>query len=116
MAQRTSKRSADDRDTDQLPPMSAREAADVASEYITDMAKLEPVGMTSVEPTDDDGWLVEFEVLEEHRIPSSSDILALYEVEIDPDGELIAFRRTTRFLRGQTNKQPNGRSKGGEPT
>jgi hypothetical protein len=116
MAQRTSKRSADDRDADQLPPLSAREAADLSREYLTDMAGLEPVAMTSVEPTDGDGWLVEFEVLEQERIPSSSDILAIYEVEVDPDGELVAFRRTNRFLRGQTGQSANGRSNGGEPT
>jgi hypothetical protein len=68
--------------------------------------------MTSVELTADDGWVVEFEVLEERRIPSSSDILALYEVELDADGELLAFRRTRRYLRGHTGQTNNG----GEPT
>jgi Gas vesicle synthesis protein GvpO len=46
---------------------------------------------------------VEFEVVEDRRIPSSSDILALYEVEMDADGELLALRRTRRYLRGQTH-------------
>jgi hypothetical protein len=58
--------------------------------------------MTSVELTDEDGWVVEFEVVEDRRIPSSSDVLALYEVEVDADGELLGFRRTRRYLRGQT--------------
>ena len=108
MAQRTRRRSSDDRDADQLPPMTAREAADISREYITEMAGHEPVAMTSVEPTDDDGWVVEFEVIEEHRIPSSADILAVYEVEVDADGELLSFRRTRRYHRGQTGSTSNG--------
>jgi hypothetical protein len=113
MAQGTRKRSDDDREAEQLPPLAAREAADIAREYITDIAGQEPVAMTSVEPADDDGWAVEFEVIEERRIPSSADILAIYEVELDGDGELLAFRRTRRYMRGQTGPSANGRSNGG---
>jgi hypothetical protein len=109
MAQRTREREGDDRDAaDELPPMTAREAADMCREYITEMAGHEPVAMTSVEPIEDDGWIVEFEVIEERRIPSSADILAIYEVEVDPDGELLAFRRTRRYHRGQTGSTSNG--------
>jgi gas vesicle protein GvpO len=54
-----------------------------------------------VSPTDD-GWLVEVEMIEDRRIPSSSDVLALYEVELDLDGELLAYHRVRRYLRGQT--------------
>ena len=94
MAQRTKSR--DD------PPLNARDAAEVAKEFITEMNGRDPVAMTSVELTDQDGWVVEFEVIEDRRIPSSADVLALYEVELDADGELLAFRRTRRYLRGQT--------------
>jgi hypothetical protein len=109
MAQRTRKRSGDDRDAgEELPPMTAREAADISREYITEMTGHDPVTMTSVESTDDDRWIVEFEVIEEHRIPSSADMLALYEVEVDPDGELLAFHRIRRYHRGQTGSTSNG--------
>jgi hypothetical protein len=94
MAQRTKSRND--------PPLNARDAAEVAKEFITEMNGRDPVAMTSVELTDQDGWVVEFEVIEDHRIPSSADVLALYEVELDADGELLAFRRTRRYLRGQT--------------
>lgn len=82
--------------------LSAKDAAEVAKEYITELNGQDPVAMTSVELTDEDGWVVEFEVVEDRRIPSSSDVLALYEVEVDADGELLGFRRTRRYLRGQT--------------
>ena len=83
-------------------PLNARTAAGVAREFISELNGRDPVAMTSVEATDIDGWVVEFEVVEDRRIPSSSDVLALYEVELDADGELLGLRRTRRYLRGQT--------------
>jgi hypothetical protein len=50
----------------------------------------------------DEGWQVGVEVVESHRIPDSADILATYEVCVDEDGELLSYRRTRRYARGQT--------------
>ena len=60
-----------------------------------------PVLITGVAPTDEDGWIVEAEIVEDRRIPSSADMLALYEIEIDADGKLLAYRRTRRYRRGE---------------
>jgi hypothetical protein len=49
------------------------------------------------------------EVVEESRIPSTSDMLVLYEVELDLRGELLAYRRTRRYLRGRSNGGSEGR-------
>jgi hypothetical protein len=85
----------------------ARQAAELARQYIAEMTEREPVQMTSVSPTED-GWVVEVEAIEDRRIPSSSDILALYEVELDENGELLAYHRIRRYLRGQTGDGVNG--------
>jgi hypothetical protein len=103
-------RSGDDRDVKQ-PPILAREAVQLAREYITEITDREPLQLTSAAPTEEGGWVVEVEVLQDRRIPSSADILALYEVELDADGELLAYRRTRRYSRGQMN----GGANGGEP-
>jgi hypothetical protein len=58
-------------------------------------------GVISVE-RNDDGWQVGVEVVESHRIPDSADILATYEVGLDEDAELMSYRRTERYSRGQT--------------
>lgn len=96
MAQRSRTRA------DEAQPLNAREAAGVAREFISELNGGDPVATTSVEATDGDGWVVGFEVVEDRRIPSSADVLALYEVELDVDGELMGFRRMRRYLRGQT--------------
>jgi hypothetical protein len=93
-----------DRDQELTTPAAVKLALD----YITTLTGKQVVSATSAEPTDD-GWLVGVEVVEESRIPSTSDMLALYEVELDLRGELLAYRRTRRYLRGRSNGGSEGR-------
>ena len=58
-------------------------------------------GVTGIR-RNDDGWVVEVEVLEVERVPETSDVLASYEVELDQDGEIVEFHRLRRYLRTQT--------------
>ncbi|WP_232329468.1 MULTISPECIES: gas vesicle protein GvpO [Nocardia] len=94
--------------SDEQPPLTAAQAAGVALECLAELTSNQLQGVTSVEPTDD-GWLVEIEVLEDRRIPSSADIMATYQVEIDFDENLLAYRRTGRYHRGSTDIAPRGR-------
>jgi hypothetical protein len=89
----------DDRDADQ-PSILAREAVRLAPEYVTEITGHQAVQMTGVAPTEG-GWIVEAEVVEDRRIPSLADILALYEIELDADGILLAYPRTRRYRRGE---------------
>jgi hypothetical protein len=41
------------------------------------------------------------EVVEDRRIPSSTDILSTYETEIADDGELLSYQRVRRYSRGR---------------
>lgn len=44
---------------------------------------------------------MEVEVVDDRHIPPpSADMLALYEVVLDLDGELLSYRRTRRYRRG----------------
>ncbi|PQP14758.1 gas vesicle protein GvpO [Rhodococcus opacus] len=81
------------------PPLPAQDIAELAVRDITQLTGKKPLGATSVMPTDE-GWTVEVEVVEDRRIPSSTDMLALYEVVLDMDGELLSYRRTRRYSRG----------------
>jgi hypothetical protein len=83
--------------------LTAREAVDLVRETIADITDGEPGRITSAAPTDEGGWIVEVETVETRRIPSSADMLALYEVELDSNGELLAYRRIRRYMRGQTD-------------
>ena len=81
-------------------PIAALEAAQLAPKYVGEITNRQPARITAVEPTDEGGWIVEVEVVEDQRIPSSADMLALYEIELDLDGELLGYGRTRRYMRG----------------
>ena len=81
-------------------PLTAADAGRYGLRQIAELTGKDPEGITGVEPTED-GWVVTIDVVEDHRIPSSSDLLSTYETEIGPDGELIAYRRVRRYTRGR---------------
>lgn len=80
--------------------MTAAQAAKAALRQIAELTAKPPEGVTDVERTED-GWTVGVELVEDQRIPSSSDILATYETTIDADGELLSYRRVRRYARGR---------------
>jgi hypothetical protein len=102
MTQRARERSPRDNDAEE-PPLTAREAVDLVRETIAEITGGEALRITSAGATDEGGWVVEVETVEDRRIPSSADMLALYEVELDSNGEMLAYRRTRRYMRGQTD-------------
>ncbi|WP_312858384.1 gas vesicle protein GvpO [Pseudonocardia pini] len=83
-----------------LPVVAARQAA----EQLVTLVGRELESVVSIESSGDDGWVVGVEVVETRRIPDSADILALFEVQIDADGDLTGYRRTARYGRGTMNK------------
>lgn len=82
---------------------SAARVAAQAQEHIGALTSKHVAGAISVEPTDS-GWMVQVEVIEDRRVPSSSDMLAIYEAELDEGGDLLAYRRTKRYVRGRVDQ------------
>ncbi len=80
--------------------LTASEAAKTALRQIVELTAKRAEGVTRVQRTEH-GWLVGVEVVEDRRIPSSADILATYETNIDADGELMSYRRIRRYTRGR---------------
>jgi hypothetical protein len=80
--------------------LGAAAAAEQGLRQIAELIGKEPEGVTGVEPGED-GWVVGVEVVEDRRVPSSADILATYEAELDAAGELVSYRRMRRYARGR---------------
>jgi hypothetical protein len=78
----------------------AAAAARAAAQQVLALTGREFEGVVSVERADD-GWRIGVELVETRRIPDTADILAVYEVETDDDGELRGLRRVRRYARGQ---------------
>jgi hypothetical protein len=84
--------------------LTASDAADMAVKHVTDLTKRVAEGVVGAERADE-GWRVTVEVVETHRIPDSADIIAMYEANIDDEGELVSYRRVGRYLRGQVERK-----------
>jgi len=80
-----------------------REAATIAVRCIEELTDKPCCGVTSVLPTTD-GWVAGVEVIEDRRIPPTTDILALYEVEIGRGGIVGSYRRIRRYGRGEKDR------------
>ncbi|MDH2415876.1 gas vesicle protein [Nocardioides sp. CER19] len=83
------------------PPRRPRAGA-IAREAAAQLYELighEIEGITAVH-RDDDGWVVEVDLLELRRIPATTDVIATYHVTVDENGDLVGYRRKHRFVRG----------------
>ncbi|GAA3965200.1 hypothetical protein GCM10022384_16260 [Streptomyces marokkonensis] len=78
----------------------ARDAAQRAADALSELIRHPLEGVSAVCRSEDDGWIVNVDVLEVARIPDTTSLLATYEVELDPAGDLLQYRRTARYRRG----------------
>ena len=81
------------------PTPGATEVAAEAARQLLELTGKGAEGVTGLERTDD-GWKVHVEVVEVRRIPDTTDVLALYEIETDNRGGLQGYRRVRRYARG----------------
>lgn len=82
--------------------LTAATAGEVGLRHVIDLTAREAEGVTLVEPTEE-GWVVVVEVVEDRRIPSSGDVLALYEADLDTEGNLMSYRRKGRYRRSSSD-------------
>ena len=98
----TANRTAERASAPRVPAAKRATASQVAAQAAQQLLELTGKGVegvTGLERTDD-GWKVHVEVVEVRRIPDTTDILALYEVQVDEDGDLMGYRRLRRYARG----------------
>ena len=86
------------------PRTSGLQVATEASRQLLELTGKAAEGVTSMERTDD-GWKVQVEVLEMRRIPETTDVLALYEIDTDDKGQIEGYRRLRRYVRGAPGEE-----------
>ncbi|MFK0157209.1 gas vesicle protein [Streptomyces sp. NPDC090499] len=84
----------------------------VLSQARAQLAELTGMAAESVSSFEqsEDGWALEIEVLELSRVPDTMSLMASYQVELDPQGQLTGYRRVSRYERGRADPhRPGGR-------
>ncbi|MGW7407797.1 gas vesicle protein GvpO [Streptomyces sp. NPDC054833] len=80
-----------------------------ARAQLAELTGMAAESVSSFEQTDD-GWSLEVEVLELARVPDTMSLMASYQVDLDPGGQLTGYRRTHRYERGRADAhRPGGR-------
>ncbi|MFJ9584302.1 gas vesicle protein GvpO [Streptomyces acidicola] len=78
-----------------------------ARAQLAELTGMAPESVTSFEQSED-GWTLEIEVLELARVPDTMSLIASYQVELDPAGELTGYRRVRRYERGRADPHRQG--------
>ncbi len=99
----TRKSTAKRRSTDEKPRGPGK-IAKRAAQQLLELTGQAAEGVTALERTDE-GWHVEIEVIETRRIPDTTDILAVYDVEVDRGGTLVGYSRKRRYVRGREDEE-----------
>jgi len=85
--------------TEARPKANASQVALEAARQLLELTGKAAEGVTSLQRTDD-GWQVQVEVVEVRRIPDTTDVLAIYELDVDEQGALQGYHRLRRYTRG----------------
>lgn len=92
----------EDRPIRRKPRMPGSKAVLYAREHLMGLLGREPEAVSGLSPGSN-GWKVRLEAVEMPRVPSSTDVMATYEVEVDEEGELVGYHRVSRYYRNQTD-------------
>ncbi|MFF1293971.1 MULTISPECIES: gas vesicle protein [unclassified Streptomyces] len=78
-----------------------------ARTQLAELTGMSAESVSSFEQTED-GWSLEVEVLEIARVPDTMSLMASYQVDLDPQGELTGYRRVRRYERGRADPHRAG--------
>ena len=86
--------------------MTAMTVVEQAREQLAELTGRRVEGVLGVgrRDGDDGGWEVVLEVLELERVPSTTDVMGMYAVVLDDDGDLVQYQQVRRYSRGQTDE------------
>ena len=84
--------------------MNVEEVIKRAQEDFTKLNK-KPVDMVTSLARTEEGWVASVETVEKRSIPDAMDVLGLYEIRLDGEGNLLGFQRKRLRKRGDTKDE-----------
>jgi hypothetical protein len=104
MAEQRSKRSQNGSRRNARGRISGREAIERVRGELPQLLGHPVDSVLGLEPQEDKGWSITVQVVELSRIPHSTDVLGAYEVTLDDEGEVTAYKRRRRYYRNQADE------------
>jgi hypothetical protein len=83
--------------------MNTEEITKKAQEEFARLSKLPVNAVIGLSKTEE-GWVVSLEALERKAIPDTMDVIGLYEVRLDDEGNLLGFERKKLRKRAETKE------------
>ncbi len=83
--------------------MNASEVLERAREEFVKLGKKPADGVTGLSKTNG-GWSISLEALEKKAIPDGMDVLGMYEIRLDNEGNLLSFERKRLRKRADTRE------------
>ena len=83
--------------------LSASELSQAALTTVEELTGYEPEAVTALE-WDGEFWRVTVDALEMARVPSTTDVLGSYIVQLDEQGALHGYKRMGRYVRGHPDQ------------
>jgi len=80
--------------------MKAHEIGALAKDELQTLTGLQAETVSSIQ-RQGDVWDVTIDLIELHMTPNTRDVLAVYDVQLDNDGNLVGYRRMGRYVRSQ---------------
>jgi hypothetical protein len=84
--------------------MNAKEIIKKAQDEFARLSKLPINGVIGL-ARNEEVWVVTLEAVERKAIPDAQDVLGLYEVQIDNEGNLLGFERKKLRKRSDTEEE-----------
>lgn len=84
--------------------LSASELGQAALATVQELTGYQPEAVTGLS-WDGDSWRITVDVLEMARVPSTTDVLGSYEVQLDDHGTLRGYKRVRRYVRCETSDE-----------
>jgi hypothetical protein len=81
--------------------LSGSSAVQKAKAYLRELTGREAESVSALARGGRGGWQLVLEAVELERVPTSTDVLGSYEVELDERGELLRCERVGRYYRNQ---------------
>jgi len=89
--------------------MTGMQIANKAKDQLTTLTGLKAETVSAF-TKNSDGYQVSVEMLEMVHVPNCLDVLATYEVQLDPQGNIISYLRTRRYHRSETFEKEENRA------